>query len=165
MNRSQVNHLKTKVMTSGRYLEQVFETGFDTYEQFQSFCNMCENHVNMCNTYCKRLKPLFLFLPTCRAKLYKNFRSGCAWSVEIINAMIRSWQSNYDKAVEEAKQKALLEERLRFEHELAIEYQNAIYEDNKTEDKKPYCGFKTSAMDKPKRKKTNKKKKTDESNK
>lgn len=159
MDKVQINKLKDKVMTAGRYLEKVFETGFDTYEQFQSFCNMCENHVNMCNAYCKKIKPKIPFLQRRQYKEYDNFRMGCVWSVDIINTLISSWQSNYDAAVEESKQRSLLEQRLRIEHEIAIEYQKAIYEENRENDKKPYCGF---VISKPKKKRTNKKKKTDE---
>ena len=155
MNKVQINKLKDKVMTSGRYLEKVFETGFETYEQFQSFCNMCENHVNMCNKYCKRVKPRFSFIQRKQYKEYDNFRTGCVWSVDIINDLISSWQSNYDAAVEESKAVAQLEQRIRLEHEIAIEYQKAVYEENKETDKKPYCGFVTP---KPKKKRTNKKK-------
>ena len=158
MDKVQINALKDKVMTSGRYLEKVFETGFETYEQFQSFCNMCENHVNMCNAYCKKIRPGVPFIQRKQYKEYDNFRTGCVWSVEIINDMVASWQSNYDKLMEEAKIKSQLEERIRLEHEIAIEYQKAVYEDNKKQDKTPYCGFKTSTTEKPKKKRTNKKK-------
>jgi hypothetical protein len=159
MDKVQINKLKDKVMTAGRYLEKVFETGFDTYEQFQSFCNMCENHVNMCNAYCKKMKPKIPFLQRRQYKEYDNFRTGCVWSVDIINTVISSWQSNYDAAVEESKQRSLLEQRLRIEHEIAIEYQKAVYEENRENDKKPYCGF---VISKPKKKRTNKKKNIDE---
>lgn len=159
MDKVQINKLKDKVMTAGRYLEKVFETGFDTYEQFQSFCNMCENHVNMCNAYCKKMKPKIPFLQRRQYKEYDNFRMGCVWSVDIINTLISSWQSNYDAAVEESKQRSLLEQRLRIEHEIAIEYQKAVYEENRENDKKPYCGF---VISKPKKKRTNKKKSIDE---
>lgn len=159
MDKVQINKLKDKVMTAGRYLEKVFETGFDTYEQFQSFCNMCENHVNMCNAYCKQIKPKIPFLQRRQYKEYDNFRTGCAWSVNIINTLISSWQSNYDATIEESKVVAQLEQRIRLEHEIAIEYQKAIYEENRENDKKPYCGF---VMSKTKKKRTNKKKKNDE---
>ena len=155
MDKVQINKLKDKVMMSGRYLEKVFETGFETYEQFQSFCNMCENHVNMCNAYCKRIKPRFPFIQRKAYKEYDNFRSGCVWSVDIINDLIACWQRDYDAVVEEAKMKSQLEQRIRLEHEIAIEYQKAIYEENRQNDKKPYCGFVTP---KPKKKRTNKKK-------
>lgn len=158
MDKVRINALKDKVMTSGRYLEKVFETGFESYEQFQSFCNMCENHVSMCNTYCKRIKPRFPFIQRKQWKEYDNFRTGCVWSVEIINDLISSWQSNYDAAVEESKLRSQLEQRIRLEHEIAIEYQKAVYEENKQNDKKSYCGFKTTVMQSKKRKYTRKKK-------
>lgn len=158
MDKVRINALKDKVMASGRYLEKVFETGFESYDQFQSFCNMCENHVNMCNAYCKMIKPRFSFIQRKQWKEYDNFRTGCVWSVEIINDLISSWQSNYDAAVEESKHRSQLEQRIRLEHEIAIEYQKAVYEENKQNDKKPYCGFKTTVMQPKKRKYTRKKK-------
>ena len=109
----------------------------------------------MCNKYCKRVKPRFPFIQRKQYKEYDNFRTGCVWSVDIINDLISSWQSNYDAAVEESKAVAQLEQRIRLEHEIAIEYQKAVYEENKETDKKPYCGFVTP---KPKKKRTNKKK-------
>jgi hypothetical protein len=153
-----INVLKDKIMTSGRYLEKVFETGFETYEQFHSFCNMCENHVNKCNAYCKQLKPKIPFIQRKAYKEYDNFRSGCVWSVEIINDLIANWQNNYNTAMEEAKARQQLEDRIRLEHEIAIEYQKTIYEENKENDKKSYCGFKTAVMQPKKRKYTRKKK-------
>jgi hypothetical protein len=162
MDKVRINALKDKVMMAGRYLEKVFETGFETYEQFQSFCNMCQNHVNMCNAYCKQLKPMIPFLQRKQYKEYDNFRSGCVWSVELVNDLIASWQSNYDTAIEEAKTRQQLEDRIRLEHELSIEYRKVVYEDDKTNDRKPYCGFKTGAIEKPVKKRKYTKKKKDE---
>lgn len=162
MDKVRINALKDKVMMSGRYLEKVFETGFETYEQFQSFCNMCGNHVNMCNVYCKQLKPLIPFLQRKQYKEYNNFRSGCVWSVELINDLIASWQNNYDTAIEEAKTRQQLEDRIRLEHELSIEYRKAAYEGDKLNDKKPYCGFRTGVIEKPVKKRKYTKKKKDE---
>ena len=159
--RKTLNELKSKVIASGRYLEQVYETGFDTPEQFQSFLNMCENHVNMCNVYCKRYKPFLWFIPTKYTALYRTFRNGCSWSVDIINALIQTWRSAYETDAEEAKMKAQLEERIRLEHEISIEYAEAQYEKNHKTDNKSVIGFK-STIEKPKKKRTNKKKKIDE---
>ena len=155
MDKVQINALKDKVMAAGRYLEKVFEGGIETYEQFQSFCNMCENHVNTCNTYCKRIKPRFPFIQRKQWKEYDDFRMCCVWSVDMINNLVAGWQSNYDAAIEESKMLAQIEQRIRIEHEIAIEYQDVVYEKNKEKDKKPYCGF---AIPKPKKKRSNKKK-------
>ena len=159
--RKTINDLKTKVITSGRYLEKVYENGLETPEQFQAFVNMCETHVNTCNFFCKKYKPFLWFIPTEKTKIYRNFKAGCAYSVEIINALINTWQSAYDTAVEEAKIRSQLEDRARLEHEIAIEYAEAQYEKNHKIDNKSVIGFK-STIEKPKKKRTNKKKKTDE---
>jgi hypothetical protein len=155
--RKTLNDLKTKVVASGRYLEQVYNTGFDTYEQFQSFINMCENHVDMCNTYCNKYKPTLWFIPTQKTKIYANFRNGCSWSVDIINTLVKSWQTSYEVAMEDAKIKSQIEERARIEHEIAIEYAENQYEKNRKADAKPVIGFKSNIA-KPKKKRTNKKK-------
>jgi hypothetical protein len=157
-----MNDLKSKVMNNGRYLEKVYEGGIDSMDQFQSFVNMCKNHVNMCNAYCKSYKPLFWFLNTERTRIYRNFRKGCEWSVDIINAMIDTWRDGYEKMMNDAKQQAQLEDRIRIEHELAIEYANAQYELNRKTDNAVKIGFKTAVASKPKRKRTNKKKTSDE---
>ena len=157
--RKTMNDLKTKVITSGRYLERIYESGIETPDQFQAFCKMCENHVDMCNTYCKKYKPLLSFLPTKQTQMYNTFRLGCEWSVDIINAMLKMWQSNYEVAVEEAKYRQQLEDRVRLEHEIAIEYAEDQYERNRKTDNKNVIGFKSTQS---KKRKTNKRKKTDE---
>ena len=160
--RQVMNDLKSKVMNNGRYLEKVYEGGIDSMDQFQSFVNMCKNHVNMCNVYCKSYKPLFWFLNTERTRIYRNFRKGCEWSLDIINDMVDTWRDGYEKMMNDAKQQAQLEDRIRIEHELAIEYANAQYELNRKTDNAVKIGFKTAVASKPKRKRTNKKKTSDE---
>lgn len=157
-----MNDLKSKIMNNGRYIEQVYEGGIDNIDQFNAFINMCENHVNMCNVYCKSYKPLLWFLNTERTRAYSNFRCACEHSVNVINSMIDSWRNSYDKMIEDAKMHAQLEDRIRIEHELAIEYSNAQYELNRKSDNAVKIGFKTATSSKPKRKRTNKKKSTNE---
>lgn len=144
MDRMELNQLKNKVMTSWRYIERVFDGGIEDYDQFQSFNNMCANHVLMCNKWCERLKPRLRWIQYNRMKMYLDFREVCAYTVEEINDTISSWQSMYDKAMEEAKMKAQLEERCRLEHEIALEYRDAQYEKERKADQKPFVGFRTS---------------------
>lgn len=144
MNRVELNQLKTKVMTSWRFIEQVFEGGIEDYDQFQSFNNMCANHVLMCNKWCERLRPRLRWIQYNRMKTYLEFRELCAYTVNEINDTVSSWQTMYDKAMNEAKLKAQHEERCRLEHEITLEYRNIQYEKERNADKKPFVGFRTS---------------------
>ena len=155
MNRQTVNQIKSKIVNSCHYLEKVFDTGFETYEQFQSFCNMCGNHVNMCNMYCKQIKPAISIVQRKRTHLYKDIRLACECTVDIINNMIYTWQSGYEQTLEDTKIKSQLEDRIRLEHEIAIEYSNAQYEKNKKKDNKVVVGFPGVTNKKNKRKKNN----------
>lgn len=162
MDKYEVNKIKDYVMMSLRFCEQVYEGGFDSYEQFQAFNQMCANHVDMCNTWCKRVKPRLGRLNCKRWKLYMDLRNCCAYTVECMNGWLADWQGMYDKTMEELKFKQQLEERCRLEHQIAIEIKDAVYEADRAADRKPYCGFKTGAMEKPKKKRTNKRKKSNE---
>lgn len=144
MDRMELNQLKSKVMTSWRYIGKVYDGGIEDYDQFQSYCNMCATHALMCNRWLERIKPRFGWIQYNRMKTYKELREVCNFTVDELYNTISSWQTMYDKAVEEAKLKAQLEERCRLEHEIAIEYREAQYEKERKEDKKPPVGFKTS---------------------
>ena len=140
IDRNKLNILKNYVMLSIRFCEQVYETGFDTYDQFQSFTNMCENHVNYCNTWLMRLKPI---IPIGKNyNMYKEFKFACAYTVSCLNKMVHEWKSNYDNAVEEAKAFEQLEKRSRLEHELSIEYRDYVYDkDRENDNKRKPIGF------------------------
>lgn len=157
MNKVEVNKIKDYVMISMRFCEDVFAGGFETYDQFQAFNQMCANHVDMCNTWLKRVKPRLGVIQYKRWKLYKDLRSCCGFTVDCMNGWLEQWQTGYEKAVEESKFKQQLEERCRLEHEIAIEYQKVVYENHRSEDRKPYCGFKIGTQTKKRTRKTNKK--------
>lgn len=145
MDRTEFNQLKDKVMTSIRYITEVYEGGLENCDQFESFAKMCENYVDMCNKLCERLKPTLRWVQYRKMKLYKEFHDMCSDTVTDINGFVSDWKCMYDKAVEDAKWKAQLEERCRIEHEIAIEYRKKEEERlRKEEDKRPRIGFKTS---------------------
>lgn len=157
IDRKKLNSLKDYVMISLRFCEQVYEGGFESYDQFQAFTNMCENHVDMCNTWLKRIKPLIPIGK--RHKMYKELRETCAYTVDCINGWCKAWQKQYDKSVEEAEVYKQIEIRCRLEHKIAMEYSEKAREKAKKEDaKKKPIGFVTSANSKPKQKNTRKKK-------
>ena len=88
---AQLNEFTTKVMTSFRYCRKVYDGGFDSdyaAEQFATFMNLCQSHVNLCNSLCKKVKPRFKFFQWSKYKMYKAFRDTCAYTVEEIQAMI-----------------------------------------------------------------------------
>lgn len=163
IDRVLLNQLKDKLMISLRYCETVYKTGFDSYDQFQSFNQMCANHVNMCNIWCKRLKPIVPFLQRNKYKIYNEFRDTCVYTVEILNNLLAQYQENYENSVEEAKLLDQIEKRCRLEHEINLEYSEYAREKAKADDaKKTPIGFRTAANTnipvKSKRKTTRKKK-------
>ena len=52
--------IKGEIMNAYRYCEKVYNGGLDSYEQFQSFINLCQNFVDICNfslywEYCNQI--------------------------------------------------------------------------------------------------------------
>lgn len=140
IDRKKLNSLKDYVMMSLRFCEQVYEGGFDSYEQFQAFINMCENHVDMCNTWLKRIKPLIPIGP--QHKMYKELLEACAYSVDCLNGWCKSLQKQYDKSIEETEAFKQIEMRCRLEHKIAMEYSEKAHEKAKADDaKKKPIGF------------------------
>lgn len=158
IDRNKLNSLKDYVMMSMRFCEQVADNGFESYEQFQAFNQMCANHVDMCNTWLKRIKPMIPCIQYKKYKLYKELHYTCAYTVDCINEIIAEWDKRFAEAQEEAKQRDLLIKRCKIEHEIAAQYSEKVYETAKSYDrKKKPIGFVTSANSKSKRKYTRKK--------
>lgn len=156
MDRYELNELKSKVINSWRYLNKVFDGGIETYDQFQTFVNMCENYLGLCNGWCKQVKPRLGWIQYKQMCLYKDLYETCEFVVYSINNIISSWQTAYDDALEESKQKDLYEEKLRFEHQLAMEFRDIQYEHDKECSQKAPIGFKipTTPKKKGRKKKT-----------
>ena len=153
MERNEFNELKCKVMDSWRYLVRVFESGIEDHDQFQTYTNMCQNYVDLCNGWCSRVKPMFGWLQYNQMKMYKDLYYTCAFTVSNVNELLATWNTMYEEAVEESKLKAQLEERLRFEHELALEFRDKQYDLDKEKSKTSPIGFKYQEPKKKRRKK------------
>ena len=153
MNRNQLNELKSRVMNSWRYIERVFDGGIEDYEQFQVFTTLCENYLDLCNHWCRCVKPRFGWIQYEQMLMYRDLYSTCLFTVGEVNNLLSSWQSMYDAATEEAKQKAQLEERLRFEHAVSISLRDEQAEIDKKKSKTKPIGFRITPPKKKYRKK------------
>lgn len=152
-NRKMINDSLTKIMNSYDYCLTVYETGFDTVEQFYSFKQMCQNHVDMCNFYYRKCKPTFWKFQYRKYKLSENVKNACLYTISELSSIINDYMDSYDKAVEEAKIKIKTEEHCRLEHEIAMEYKDLQYEhDKELKKKSPKIGFKPSSLKTIKRK-------------
>ena len=124
MNKSLIllNNYKTEIMNAYRYIKRVHEAGIESKEQFDTFINLCENHVANCNIICKKLKPVFGFIQRTKYKIYKDFRSTCEFTVSDINNMISTTQAVYDKLAEIEELRETMTIKAQIDYELATEY-------------------------------------------
>jgi hypothetical protein len=154
-NKLLANNYKSSLMESYRYCIDVYNEGFDTVDQFYSFKQLCQLHVDRCNFYYKKLKPKFGKLQWRQYKLLKDIETAAKYTVNELSSLINGWADNYEKAVEEAKLMAKAEEQLRLEHKIAMEFRAVQKKKDKKELKstKP-IGFKVTT-EKPKRKHKN----------
>lgn len=144
MDREILNQLKTKVMTSYRFIGDVFDGGIDDYDQFQSFTNLCENYLDLCNFWCECIKPKYGWLQYQQMMMYRDLYETCFFTINDVNQMLSSWKSMYDAEVEESKQRAQYEERMRLEQDLAMEFRDRQYEYDKNKSKMKQIGFVTT---------------------
>lgn len=134
-------YLKGVVMESYRYCEHVYNGGIESYEQFQSFTNLCQNFVDNCNFMCKKLKPALSILQPRKYKVYKDFNYVCGFAVNKLNGMLKEWQAGYDKSLEDAEMMKQMEARARIDHEIAIEYREKELTKEKTRLKQRPIGY------------------------
>jgi hypothetical protein len=128
------NQIKTNVVASYKYCKKVYTGGIETPAQFDTFVNLCQNHLDKCNYYCNVVKPTFGILQYKRYKDYKSIRNICADTVNDISDILVNMQAQFDKQQEEAEAYAQLESRLRFEAAIAynIKEQESKNQLNKT---------------------------------
>ena len=118
-NFAQLTQYKTEIMNSFRFCKRVYEGGIETPEQFDSFTNLCQNHVDKCNMICKKLKPKLYLLQWKKAKNFANFRDTCAYTIEQLQSMISEIQSGYDKMAEIEELRETMETKAFIEYEIA----------------------------------------------
>lgn len=144
--------MTSKMMSNLEYMKKVYET-IETPEQWESFTNLCNNHLQYCNVWLKRIEPKLKFIPRQSVKIYKRLYSTAEYTVNEIQNIIYSYNTAMEQQMEELKQLQMLEKRCRIEHEIAIEYQEMQTEKAKKSDaKKKPIGF---VIPKKKRKKKN----------
>ena len=117
----QLTKYKTAVMVSFRYCKRIYEGGIETPEQFETFTNLCQNHVEVCNALCRKLKPKLPWLQWEKAKNFSNFRDTCAYTIEQLQSMISEIQSGYDKMAEIEELRETMTIKAQIEYEIANE--------------------------------------------
>lgn len=133
--------VKGEIMNAYRYCEKIYNGGLDSYEQFQSFINLCQNFVNICNFNSKNIKPKLGILQPNKWAAYKDVQYTCKFAVDKLNDMISSWQVSYDKSLEDCEMIKQIETRVRIEHQVAIEYREKELEKQKNQLKDRPIGY------------------------
>lgn len=133
LDRTDLNTVKDYIMKSYRFCKRIYNAGITTTDQFQSFTQLCQNHLDNCNFWCHKFKPKVELIQRKRTALYKDLHYACKYTVENINDMLKEWQATLDKQLEDNAIAAQIEMRARIEHELAIEYKDAMTEKARSE--------------------------------
>ena len=133
--------IKGEIMNAYRYCEKVYNGGLDSYEQFQSFINLCQNFVDICNFNSENIKPVLGILQPNKWAAYKDVQYTCKFVVDKLNDMINSWQASYDKSLEDCEMIKQMETRARIEHQVAIEYREKELENQRNRLKARPIGY------------------------
>lgn len=142
----------SKIMSNFDKINKVYDS-IETPEQFDSWCNLCNAHLQYCNVWLKRIKPKLMFIPRESVALYNKIHNAAEYTVNEIQDSIYTYNTMVEQQKEEIKMLQQLENRCRLEHEIAIEYQDKQYEKAKKSDaKRKPIGF---VIPKKKRKKKN----------
>ena len=136
-----VNEIKSYIMASYRFCKKVFDGGFETPEQFDTFTKLCENHLKNCNHFCRHYKPMFGILQPKQHRIYKDILFTCSYTVEEINDMFGSYKMIQEKQAEKDNFMEQIELRARIEHELAIEYRELEIQKQKELSQKRQIGY------------------------
>lgn len=128
---AQLNQFTTQVMNSYRFCKRVYEGGIESPEQFTTFTNLCQGHVDICNMLCYKLKPKFGLLQQSKLKIFKSFKDSCAYTISEIQGMIGTIQSEYDKLAEIDELRETMAIKAQIEYELANEFKELDIARNK----------------------------------
>lgn len=122
-DRENFNDLKTYIISSYRYCQKVYES-IENDEQYESWFNLCNNHLNNCNFLINAQRPNFLDIIINRnyVNLFNDFRDSCEFTVESIQGMMNEYNANKTKLDEEIEMFNQLEKKARFEYGLAEEF-------------------------------------------
>lgn len=128
---AQLNQFTTQVMNSYRFCKRVYEGGIESPEQFTTFKNLCQGHVDICNMLYYKLKPKFGFLQWSKLKILKLFKDTCAYTISEMQGMIGTIQSEYDKLAEIDELRETMAIKAQIEYELANEFKELDIARNK----------------------------------
>lgn len=115
------NQIKTNVVAGYNYCKKVYNGGIESPEQFDAFVNLCQNYLDICNTYCTHIKPTFGILQYKQYKDYHSVRNICIDTIDEINGILTGLQILFDKQREETEAFTQLESRMRFEAAVAYD--------------------------------------------
>ena len=131
--KKELNDMKSYIMNSFHYIKKVYNGGIESFSQFNTFSELCQNHVNNCNILCKSIKPTVMYIQFNKTNRYKELRELCAYTVDEIKDMILEWQESYQKHLKELEVINQIETRARIEHKIAIELKESELERFKNE--------------------------------
>lgn len=144
MNKNEkLNDVITKVMNSFRFCQKIYNGGIESQEQFTSFKNLCQNHVDICNMLYHTLKPSFLgiFL-LYKWKQLKKFKNVCIYTISELKTMIYNIQAEYDKIAEYEELRETMTVKAQIEHELASDFKEMDIKKNEEYRESRDIGFK-----------------------
>lgn len=156
-NLTVLNNYTTEIMNSYRFINRVYESGIESKEQFTTFFNLCQNHVNICNARCKALKPIFGFIQINKNKIYKTFKNTCEYTVSAIQDFISTIQAEYDKLDEIEELRETMSVKAQIEYEIATNLKEIEINRQETIRESKKIGFSIPTV---KKRKYNKKNKT-----
>lgn len=140
LTKHDVNTLKIYIMSSYRYCKKVYNS-IKSHEHFQTWLQLCYAHLNNCNYWIDKLKPVITFIPSQKCKLYKDIRYTCEFTINSLQDFITEYNTAYEKQLEDMEIAKQIETRARIEHELAIEYREAELEKQKELIKTRHIGY------------------------
>jgi hypothetical protein len=144
MNKNEkLNDSITEVMNSFRFCQKIYNGGIESPEQFTSFKNLCQNHVDICNMLYHTLKPSFLWIfPLYKWKQLKKFKNVCIYTISEIKIMIANIQSECDKMAEYEELRETMTVKAQIEYELASEFKEMDIKKNEEHREARNIGFK-----------------------
>lgn len=139
---AQLNQFKNRVMNSYRFIKRVYDGGIETPEHFTTFTNMCQNHVDICNILCYKLKPKFfgIFQPS-KKLIFNTFKEVCTYTISEIQDMISTIQAEYDKLAEIDELRETMTIKAQIEYELANQFKEMDIYHNKEVRESRNIGF------------------------
>ena len=90
---------KRCVEASFNFVKVNYEYGFDDYNDFKGFLNICDAHANTCNYLCDALIPIFPCIQKKRNRLYKELEEYCDHTIYEINRYLQEYSESENNVI------------------------------------------------------------------